>query len=223
MKNDLEIQQDVMNQLKWNPFLKASEIGVSIKNGIVTLSGQVDSYAQKIEAEHTVRKVAGVKAIAEDIEIGVSPSYRKSDTEIAASVLNALKWHSAVPEDKLEVKVEDGIVTLGGEVEWEYQRNSARNSVVNLVGVRSVINNIAIKPKASASDVKSKISSALLRTATIDAERIFVEVVGNKVILKGKVRSYTEKEDAEEAAWFAPGIATVESHLELIPQEELMF
>jgi osmotically-inducible protein OsmY len=223
MKNDLEIQQDVMNQLKWNPFLKASEIGVSIKIGIVTLSGQVDSYAQKLEAERTVRKVAGVKAIAEDIQIGVLPSYRKSDTDIAASVLNALKWHSAVPEDKLEVKVEDGVVTLGCEVEWEYQRNSARNAVVNLLGVRSVINNIAIKPKASAGDVKSKITSALLRTATIDAERISVDVVGNKVILKGKVRSYTEKEDAEEAAWFAPGIATVESHLELIPQEELMF
>ncbi|HJW18422.1 MAG TPA: BON domain-containing protein [Flavisolibacter sp.] len=223
MKNDLQIQQDVMNQLKWNPFLKASEIGVSIKNGIATLSGQVDSYAQKMEAERTVRKVTGVKAIAEDIEIGVSPSYRKSDTEIAGSVLNALKWHSAVPDDKLEVKVEDGIVTLGGEVEWEYQRNSARNAVVNLVGVRSVINNIAIKPKASAGDVKSKITSALLRTATIDAERISVEVVGNKVILKGKVRSNTEKEDAEEAAWFAPGIAMVESQLELIPQEELMF
>ena len=176
MKNDLEIQQDVMNQLKWNPFLKASEIGVSIKNGIVTLSGQVDSYAQKLEAERTVRKVAGVKAIAEDIEIGVSPSYKKSDTEIAGSVLNALKWHSAVPEDRLEVKVEDGVVTLGGEVEWEYQRNSARNAVVNLLGVRSVINNIAINPKASAGDVKSKITSALLRTATIDAERINVEV-----------------------------------------------
>jgi osmotically-inducible protein OsmY len=223
MKSDLEIQQDVISQLKWEPFVKASEIGVSVKNGIVTLSGLVDSYSKKIAAETAVRKVSGVKAIAEDIQIGVSPSFRKTDTEIAESVLNALKWHSAVPDEKIKIKVEDGIVTLDGELEWEYQRTSAKNAVVNLMGVKNVISNLIVKPKALVSDIKNKISAALHRAATIDAEKISIDVSGNKVILRGQVRSYAEKEDAEDAAWSAPGIASVVSYLEMVPEPELTF
>jgi osmotically-inducible protein OsmY len=223
MKNDLEIQQDVINQLKWQPFIRTSDIGVFVKNGVVTLTGQVDSYAQKIAAEKAAKKVFGVRAIAEDIQIGVSPSYRKSDTEIAESVVNAIKWHSAVPEDRITVKVEDGVVILNGEVDWEYQRQSAYKAIAGLLGVKRVINNVSLKPKITASDVSSRISEALHRSATVDAEKITVEVVGNKAILHGRVRSYAEKEDAEDAAWCAPGISTVESHLELIPEEELAF
>lgn len=223
MKNDLEIQQDVINQLKWQPFIRMSDIGVFVKNGVVTLTGQVDSYAQKIAAEKEAKKVFGVKAIAEDIQIGVSPAYRKTDTEIAESVLNAIKWHSAVPEDKITVKVEDGVVILGGEVEWEYQRQSAYKAIAGLLGVKRVTNNITLKPKISAGDVSSRIREALHRSATIDAEKITVEVEGSKAILRGHVRSYAEKEDAEDAAWCAPGISTVESHLELVPEEELTF
>ena len=223
MKKDLEIQQDVMLELKWQPFLVASNIGVSVKDGIVTLSGTVDNLSQKITAENAAKKVSGVRAIAEDIQIGVSPAFKKTDTEIAETVLNALKWHSAVPEENISVKVEDGVVTLEGDVEWEYQRNSARNAICNLLGVRNVLNNLIIRPKASSLDIKSKIKSAFYRSATIDADKIMVEVVGNKVILSGKVSSYGEKEDAEDAAWAAPGIATVENKLEVEHELELTF
>jgi osmotically-inducible protein OsmY len=215
MKSDIQIQKDVMEQLRWEPFLNASEIGVAVKNGIVTLSGQVDALAKKLAAEKAAKKIAGVKAIAEDIQIGVSPAFDKTDTEIAEAVLNALKWHSAVQEEKIKIKVEKGNVRLEGEVEWEFQRLNAENAIENLAGVRSVLNLIEIKPKLSASDIGKKINSAFHRSATIDAERIVPEVVGSKVILRGKVRSFAEKEDAETAAWNAPGVNSVESKLEI--------
>lgn len=223
MKTDLEIQQDVMNELKWQPFLKSANIGVAVKNGIVTLSGIVDSYGQKIDAEKAVRKVIGVKAIAEDMQIGVSPSLKKTDAEIAESVMSALKWHAAVPDERIKVKVENGFVTLDGEVEWEYQRNSAKNAVNNLVGVRNVINLISVKPRVTAFDVRTKISDALHRTATVDAEKVSIEVEGNKIILNGKVRSFAEKQDVEDAAWCAPGVSKIESHLEVEPVEVFTF
>ena len=223
MKTDLEIQQDVMNELKWQPFLTSANISVAVKNGIVTLSGTVDNYAQKIDAEKAAKKVTGVKAIAEEIQIGVSPSYNKTDAEIAESVMNAMKWHAAVPEENIKVKVEDGSVTLEGQVEWDYQRSSAKNAINNLLGVRNVINLINVKPRVTAFDVRTKISQALHRTATVDAERISLEIEGNKVILKGKVRSFAEKEDVEGAAWCAPGVTKVESHLEVEPVEVFTF
>lgn len=223
MKNDSQIQQDVIYQLKWNPFLKVSEIGVSVKHGIVTLSGTVNSYAQKVEAEKCAKKVVGVRGIAQDIQIAVSPMIARTDAEIAESVLNALKWHSAVPDDLITVKVEDGVVTIDGELEWEYQRSSAKHVVSNLNGVTSVVDRLKLKPRASVVDVENKISAAFHRTATIDAERIAVEVAGKTAILRGKVRSYAEKEDAEDAAWSAPGISTVVNYLELVPEEEYTF
>ena len=215
MKTDIQIQKDVMEQLKWEPFLNASEIGVSVKKGIVTLSGQVDSYSKKLTAENATKKIAGVKAIAEEIQIGVSPAYKKSDTEIAEAILNALRWHTAVQEEKIKVKVENGNVRLEGEVEWEYQRNNAKVAIENLVGVRSVINAIIVKPKITTSDIQLKINSAFHRSATIDAAKIRAEVLGGKVTLRGKVRSMAEKEDAETAVWNAPGITSVESKLEI--------
>ncbi|MDP4285666.1 MAG: BON domain-containing protein [Bacteroidota bacterium] len=222
MKNDNQIQKDVMEELKWEPFLNAAEIGVAVKNGIVTLSGQVDSYYKKLVAEKAAKKVSGVKAIAEDIQIGVSPSYNKSDTEIAEAVLNALKWHSAVQEDKIKIKVENGVVRLEGEVEWEYQRNSAKTAIENLIGVRSVINLVTVKPKVSASDIQQKINAAFHRSATIDSGKIDTEVSGSRVILKGTVRSIAEKEDAEIAAWNAPGVISVDSRL-IIEEPEFAF
>lgn len=219
MKTDVQIQKDVMDEIKWDPFLSVTEIGVSVKNGIVTLSGNVNSYTKKIAAEKAAKRVSGVKIVAEDINVGVSPDYRKSDTEIAEAVINALKWHSAVQEEKIKIKVEDGIVKLEGEVEWEYQRNNAKIAIENLTGVRSVINLILVKPKVSASDIEKRISSAFHRSATIDSEKITASVSGNKVILSGTVSSYAEKEEAERVAWAAPGVSSVDSKLEIkIPE-----
>lgn len=220
MRSDLQIQQDVMTQLKWEPALNSANIGVSVKKGIVTLSGQVDSYFQKVAAENAAKKITGVRAIAEDIQIGISPYFSKTDSDIADTVLHSLKWHSAVPEDDLKIKVEDGIVTLEGEVAWDYQRTSAKNAVASLLGVKNVINNIKVQSRISATDVKSKISAAFHRVATIDSDKITIEVEGTKVILRGKVRSYAEKEDAIHAAWCAPGITSVVSFLETEPQME---
>jgi len=213
MKTDIQIQKDVMDELKWQPFLNSSEIGVAVKNGIVTLSGIVDSYSKKLNAEKAAKKVAGVKAIAEDIQIGVSPAYRKTDAEIAEAVYNALKWHSAVPEEKVRIKVEDGVVTLEGELEWEYQRVNARTAIQNLAGVRSVTNLITIKPKLNPFELEQKITDAFRRNATIDANKVTVNTIGNKVILSGKVRSFAESEDAEDVAWAAPGVYHVENKL----------
>lgn len=222
MKTDMEIQKDVIDQLKWEPFLNASQIGVAVKNGIVTLSGQVDTYSKKVLAEKTVKKVLGVKAIAEDIQVGLSPAYKKSDTEIAEAVVNALRWHTMIPEDKIKVSVEDGNVKLEGDVEWEYQRNQAKTTIENLAGVRFVTNLIAVKPKITPYELQQKITSAFQRSANIDASKVSTEVLGSRVILRGKVRSFAEKEDAENAVWAAPGVVTVENKL-VIEEPEYAF
>ncbi len=222
MKTDMEIQKDVIDQLKWEPFLNASQIGVAVKNGIVTLSGQVDTYSKKVLAEKTVKKVSGVKAIAEDIQVGLSPAYKKNDTEVAEAVVNALRWHTMIPEDKIKVSVEDGNVKLEGDVEWEYQRNQAKTTIENLTGVRFVTNLIAVKPKITPYELQQKITAAFQRSANIDASKVTTEVLGSRVILRGKVRSFAEKEDAENAVWAAPGVVTVENKL-VIEEPEYAF
>jgi osmotically-inducible protein OsmY len=215
MKSDIQIQKDVMDEIKWEPYLNAAQIGVAVKNGIVTLSGQVDSFSKKLTAEKAAKRVAGVKAVAEDITVGISPSYKKTDAEIADAVLNALKWHSAVQEEKIKIKVEDGNVKLDGEVEWEFQRSNAKAAIENLIGVHSVVNAITVRPKITGIDIEQKINAAFHRSATIDAGKILAEVNGSKVTLRGKVRSVAEKEDAETAAWNAPGVTNVDSRIEI--------
>lgn len=222
MRSDIQIQEDVIEQLKWEPFLNSAEIGVAVKNGIVTLSGIVDTYSKKITAEDAAKKIAGVKAVAENIQVGISPAYRKTDAEIADAVLFALKWNANIPNDRIKVKVEDGVVSLEGELEWEFQRSEARHAVERLAGVRSLNNLIKISPTLKPDNIKEKITAAFIRTATIDSEKIKVEIVDSKVVLKGTVRSMAEHDDAENAAWAAPGVTLVENDL-VLEEEQLAF
>ncbi|MCQ6959215.1 BON domain-containing protein [Mucilaginibacter aquariorum] len=222
MKTDIQIQRDVMDELKWQPFLRSSEIGVAVTNGVVTLSGQVDSYAKKLDAEKAVKKVGGVKALAEDLQVGVSPGYRKTDTEIAEAVLHALRWQSAVEQELIKIKVEDGCVKLEGEVEWAYQRAIAETAIKQLDGVRAIYNLIRVKPVITAYDLEKSISAAFERHATIDASKITAQVIEGKVKLRGIVRSLTEKEDAESIAWKAPGVVSVRNDL-VIEEPEFAF
>ena len=219
MKSDNQIQKDVMDQLKWEPFLNAAEIGVAVRNGIVTLSGQVDSYYKKLSAEEAAKKVSGVKAVAEDIQIGVSPVYAKTDTEIAEAILSALKWHTAVQDEKVKIKVDNGNVTLTGEVDWDFQRTNARKAIESLAGVRSITNLITVKPKVTSAGIQRKIESAFQRAASINSRKIKVEVIGSKVILSGTVSSLAEKEEAETSVWNADGVMQVENNLEIIIPE----
>lgn len=215
MKTDSEIQRDVVDELNWEPLLNAHEIGVAVKNGIVTLSGAVETYTKKITAEEAAKRVMGVKAVVQDIDVRIAALGKKTDMDIAEAAVSALRWNTNVPDKKIKVTVEDGWVTLEGEVEWEYQSTAAKNAVNNLTSVRGVTNNIKIVSLIKATDIKNKISAAFLRSATIDAGRISISTEGNKVLLKGKVRSYAEKKDAENAAWLAPGVNKVENKLEI--------
>jgi osmotically-inducible protein OsmY len=219
MKTDSEIQRDVMSELQWEARINAiqpTEIGVAVKNGVVSLSGLLDSYSKKIAAEKAVMRVGGVKAVANDINVKLWSGFKKSDPEIAEAILNAIKWSTSIPEDKVQVKVDDGWVTLEGEVAWSFQKASARRAIEDLRGVKGVSNNIKVISKIpTTSEVKEKVSHAIQRGATTDAGKIRVDVSGNRVTLAGTVRSYAEKKDAENAAWSAPGVEKVDNNIEV--------
>jgi len=214
MKNNAELQKDVQDAIKWEPLLNAAEIDVTVKDGVVTLTGTVDSYSKKSEAEDTAKNVAGVKAVVEKIEIKFSSNWaKKDDNEIATEVVNALKWNWQIPNDKVKVKVEKGWVTLEGELERNYQKEAAKNAVKNLLGVTGVVNNIKIKSETQGEIERKDIESGLRRNWSIRAKDIEVKVSGHKVTLNGTVNSWYQKDEAARIAWNAPGVWTVDNEL----------
>jgi osmotically-inducible protein OsmY len=213
MKTDKQLQQDVAEELRWDPSINEKEIGVAAKDGVVTLSGTVDSYADKYAAERAAKRVRGVRALAEDLTVRVPGDRSRTDTEIAHALVNALAWDVVVPKDRITATVESGWVTLRGGVDWQYQRAAAERAVRYLTGVKGVSNLITVTPKVTAQDVKLRIESALKRNAELDAGRITVDMKDNTVTLTGTVRSWIERRDAERAAWAAPGVTVVDDRL----------
>jgi osmotically-inducible protein OsmY len=213
MKTDSQLQKDVMDELKWEPAVRAEQIGVEVKDGIVTLSGHVDSYPAKWNAERAAQRVSGLKALAVELDVELNGSNKHTDTDIARSAKNTLLWTTYLPTDSVNIMVEDGWLTLSGEVEWNFQRNTAATAVGYLSGVRGVTNNIAIKSSVAASVVKSDIEAALKRVVTNDAQKISVSISGSEVTLKGSLPTWAERETASDAAWRIPGVRNVIDHI----------
>ena len=208
---DEEIQKDVLAELKWDAQVQPNEIGVSVKDGVVTLTGWVDSYLKKWAAEDAAHRVGGVKAVANDIEVKLFSE--RTDADIAEAAIRALQWDASAPADKIQVTVSKGWVTLKGEVNWNFEKQDAERVVRRLTGVKGVSNLITVKPSTTPSELKKRIEDALVRNTKVDANKITVEVQGSKAILKGAVRAWVEKEEAERVAWLAPGVTSVENRI----------
>jgi osmotically-inducible protein OsmY len=217
MKSDSEIERDVRDELKWDPDLNADDIAVSVKNGVVTLAGFTPSYTDRLEAEAAAKRVAGVHAVANDIEVRLPAIDQRPDPDIARDAVAALKAELPISHDRIKVIVKDGWVTLEGAVEWQYQKNTAGSAVRKVKGVKGVTNVVTVKPKVEPADLKRKIMDAFKRNAEVDANRITIEANGSEVILKGTVRSWIEREEAERVAWSAPGVTKVEDRIVISP------
>lgn len=212
--NDLNLRQDVLDELEFEPSVDAANIGVAVENGVVTLTGHVKSYSEKSAAEAAVRRVKGVRAIAQEVEVRYAERKKHADDEIAARALD-IEWDTALPEGVIDVEVQRGWVTLSGEVRWHFQRIAAENAVKKLGGVVGVTNLLTIRPAAAVSDIKGRIEGALRRYAEVEASRIRVNVVDERVVLEGGVHAWTERSAAEQVAWSIPGVIAVENHLSI--------
>jgi len=215
--SDKDLRQFIIDELDFEPSVDAANIGVAVENGVVTLSGHVASYAEKMAAEAAVRRVKGVRAIAEEIEVRFPFDKKTADDEIAKRTLDIIRWNATVPQDRIQVTVQDGWVTLGGQVDWWYQKNAAADAVRKLSGVSGVINNVTIRPRVQPVDVKRKIEDAFKRRAEIDTQGIRVAVTdGGKITLQGSVHDWQERIAAVDAAWSAPGVVSVDDRLSIM-------
>jgi osmotically-inducible protein OsmY len=213
MKSDSELKKDVEDELRWDPDIDATDIAVSVKSGVVTLAGFVRSYSEKYEAERAAKRVAGVVGVANDIEVRLPSVDERPDPEIARDAITAIRTQLPLSAERIKVVVRNGWITLEGEVEWNYQRETAESAVRTVKGVKGVVNSVQLKPRASPAEIKRKIEEAFRRSAEVDANRITVEANGSEVVLKGTVRSWAERQEAERAAWAAPGVTRVENRI----------
>jgi len=214
---DKQLRQNVLDELEFEPSVDAAHIGVAVDDGVVTLSGHVSSYFEKLAAEQAVRKIKGVRAIAQEIEVRYPSDKKTADDEIAKRALSVIEWHAMIPQGAVKVTVQKGLVILAGEVSWQYQKKTAEDAVRKLSGITGVINNISLKPTASVSDVKKKIEGALARHAHIEADAIRVNVRdGSKVMIEGKVESWEQREAGEDAVWSVAGVQSVDDRLTIV-------
>ena len=216
MKSDLQLQKDVRAELAWDPAINAAHVGVAAKDGVVTLTGHLETFAEKSAVQRALKRVAGVKAIALELDVKLEPNHKRSDTDIAAAVETAFRWHALIPAERIQVVVEKGWVGLTGEVDWDYQRESAAKVVRDLIGVVGVSNSISLKAVMTPKDVTSRIQSALARQAKEEAKGIEVTLKGATVTLRGSVHSWAERSAAYMAAWGAPGILSVVNEIKVI-------
>ena len=217
MKSQEQLRSDVEQELAWEPELNESHIRVSVKDGAVTISGHVPTYTQRLHAVRAVERVSGVRAVADELEVRLAGSFVRDDTDIAESIANRLAWHATIPKDSTKAEVADGSVTLRGTVEWDYQRREAARLARDVIGVRNVSNLIALKPRPAAKEVERQIASAFGRQASLDARGVQVTVRDATAVLSGHVRSLAEQRIARTAAFAAPGVTSVESHLTVEP------